>query len=374
MGLDDSQFAAVKGSILEKGRISIITGGPGTGKTTIIAQIAKQMLSTFPGLSVKFLSPTGMASKRMKTQMENAGLSDLQVSTIHKYLGIGAYKKPGRDDSGLIIIDEASMISLDVFYMLLKGVDLKNMKIILVGDANQLPSIGTGNLLQDLEKIGIPVFRLSKNHRNEGLISKNAEKIMKGNPVFEFGDTFMLQRGRMSGFLKVLSSPESGDDKYISPFRKGSIPGSSEMINSFVKAKKNKSLTENEPGIGDIVLITRTNYKSGYINGEIGELISKTRFTADILIGKDLIKVPNEDYCLGYSVSIHKSQGSEYDTVHIILPEASPFITRRMLYTAITRSKHKVIIYSEPSILFKTALNKSDEKKMTFIGRFGRDF
>ena len=388
-GLSDEQITAVKECIKGKGRLSILTGGPGTGKTTVIGRIAKEMKAKYPDIRVCFLSPTGMAAKRVEAQTT---ISGVEIMTIHKFLGWGSpYAKAkaaiNAKKSGLIIIDEASMLTLDIFHELLSAIKLEDVKIILVGDINQLPAIGAGNVMKDMSTLGVPVFKLTINHRSKGLIGKNCEAVMSDLPKFEFGEDFEIKSRTSSGWIFAGMEKEIGC--VISPYKKEGLPCSSSDVNKVLKRRalaekgkdgkfklKAKALSNkiSEPSVGDYVLITKTNYKKGYVNGETGILTEKTELLGKVNTGTKVISVCMDDIELGYSVTVHKSQGSEYSTVIVTLPKVSPFITRRMLYTALSRGKKKVIVYSTPLTLYKTALNKKDENRNTFISAFGADW
>ena len=396
--LSPEQADGALGCIKGKGSVSILTGGPGTGKTRVVAAIAEGITTSYPGIKVRFLSPTGMAAKRMREQMEKEYplLHIDDISTIHKFLGYGnPFKteemKKNISESGLIIIDEASMLDIHIFAQLLRSVDLAKTKVVLVGDVNQLPSIGAGCVMRDLSDLGVPVYKLSVNYRSGdgALIVKNANKIMDGKPLFEYGESFVLKSCGESGFVKAAMENAKDDNaKIISPYRKREINGSCEKVGALVKRAKTseKSGSSYKIGVrtssedaytpqeGDFVIITKTNYKSGYINGDTGVVTKQELFCCDVCIGKDgrgedIVKtVPTCDLTLGYGVSVHKSQGSEYESVAIVIPKASPFVTRRMLYTAITRAKGKVILYTTEQDLLKTSLNARDEQRLTLVG------
>ncbi len=402
--LSPEQTAGALGCIKGRGSVSILTGGPGTGKTRVIAAIAEGITSSYPGIKVRFLSPTGMAAKRMEEQMskEYPQLSGIDIMTIHKFLGYGnpfrsEELKKNIEESGLIIIDEASMLDVFIFAQLLKAVDLENTKIVLVGDINQLPSIGAGCVMSDLEKLGVPVFKLSVNYRaGEGaVIVKNANSIMDGRPVFEENEYFEVVNIGESGFVRAaMENGLSKTTRIISPYRKAEINGSGEAIGALVKRAKFSEKKGNsyelgvksseqrayEPEEGDFVIITKTNYKDGYVNGDTGVVLSRSPFYCEVCVGKNTAggnitkTVPIKDLTLGYAISVHKSQGSEYEDVVIVIPKASDFVTRRMLYTAMTRAKRRIKIYAHPIDLLKTALNARDEKRLTHTQLFGAEW
>lgn len=382
--LTGEQTDAVSGAILSKGRFSVLTGGPGTGKTTVISAILDGMEASYPDVCIRLLAPTGKASKRIREQM---GDRDVEVSTIHKFVGYGMewMTKERKDElkkSGLIIIDESSMLDIEIFHMLLDEIDMENTKIILVGDENQLPSVGAGNVLHDVIAMGVPTFRLTINHRNVGSIHSNAKKIIEGESAFllEEDTHFKIVDGGDAEFGYLLESMPLGRDRaLISPYHAISKESSVPHINEVSKEHKfsvdrvsvrnqGRSMAFN---LGDRVICTHTNYSRGYINGDTGVYAGKNGDMCHTIRldghGKT-IDVCDGDLELAYAITIHKSQGSEYDDVVIFLPRFSRFITRRMLYTAVTRAKENVTINGDIFTIDEIIKNNRDEERRTMLG------
>lgn len=371
-GLTDEQRDAIKGAILGKGRFSILTGGPGTGKTTVISQIVDGMAMAYPNIQIRLLAPTGKASKRIEEQM---GGREVDVSTIHKFLGYGRefISKEEREEmkkSGLVVIDESSMIDIEIFVQLLEELDMSKTKIVLVGDENQLPSIGAGNILHDLIEMGVPTFRLTKNHRNSGLIDTNAKKIINGEINLGEDNYFkIVSFNARYGWL--YAGVDKENDAIIVPYHDESKLGSVPSINKIAQDRRRISIVPSKAryNIGDAVICLNNNYGAGYLNGDVGRYQGKNGDTHEVLLssGKTVF-VLDSDLELGYAITIHKSQGSEYPILSISIPEYSSFVTRKMLYTAVTRAKEKVVIYARRPVIDRIILNNKDEQRRTFLG------
>lgn len=380
----DEQKDAVSGVILAKGRVAVLTGGPGTGKTTVISAILDGMEKTYPDVKVRLLASTGKAAKRIGEQM---GDRSVEVSTIHKFIGYGMEwftrdKIKSLKESGLVIVDESSMLDVEIMSMLLDKLDMEGTKIVLVGDENQLPSVSAGNVLHDIIAMGVPTFRLTVNHRNAGSIPENARKIIEGQSVFSLtedesfkitgaGDTFF-------GYLLESMSLRRGR-AFISPYHKAGKESSVFDINESAKEHKffvDKKSVINQGksqqfNLGDRVICTRTNYAAGYMNGDTGIYAGKCSDMSHSvrLDGQDrTVTVAEGDLELGYAITIHKSQGSEYTSVAIFIPKFSKFITRRMLYTAVTRAVEGVTIYADPFVIDEVIRNNRDEERRTMLG------
>lgn len=369
-GLTNEQLDAIRGAILSRGRFSILTGGPGTGKTTVISQIVEGMQIAYPNVSVRLLAPTGKAAKRIEEQMNGM---EVEVSTIHKFLGYGKtfVTKEDIDEmkkSGLVIIDESSMIDVSIFCQLLTQLDMTKTKIILVGDENQLPSIGAGNVLHDLIAMGVPTFRLTINHRNSGLIDTNAKKIINGEIDLKQDEHFVIDE-RSPRMSWAFAGVDMDNDAIIVPYHSEKKVGSVPVINKISQERHRLTSRPNSQyNIGDVVICLKNNYRNGYLNGDVGFYRGKSDDCHEVLIGNKTVNVLDQDLELGYAITIHKSQGSEYPTMSICIPEYSAFITRKMLYTAITRAKSKVILYTKWKDINRIILNNKDDQRRTFLG------
>lgn len=371
--LSMEQNNAVKNLPTMGGHISILTGGPGTGKTTILRTMVTKLISQYPDIRIHLLSPTGKAAKRIQ---EVFGSQDVEVSTVHKFLGYG-HTLTRRElnvihSADVVIIDESSMLDLDIFERLITMLNLERTKIILVGDVDQLPSIGAGNILSDLIHLGIHTEWLTENYRSQGSIVSNARKINQGILFLKEDESFQILKNP-SFIADYLSGMDRNADIVITPYRTAERPGSSRVVNEIVQTRQFSTLSYNGYHVGDNVIMIHTNYKQGYFNGETGVILSYLP-NGDYVIGfgdRELTVKDLHDMDLGYAITVHKSQGSEYPDAVLCIPEYSDFITRRMLYTAVTRAKRKLKIYvKSKEVLRKIIMNNPEELRRTFLSSF----
>lgn len=384
-----SQKEAIKGSI-ENG-VEIITGGPGTGKTTIINCI----LGIFEKLGLKVLmgAPTGRAAKRMS---ESTGRS---AKTIHRLLEMGIEegeekKMFSKDENSplecdVLIIDEASMIDISLMSNMLKAVSL-GTRLIIVGDVDQLPSVGPGNVLRDLiECKCISVVRLKEIFRQaqESLIVINAHKINSGEmPILnkKEKDFFFMNEENpeknLNTIIELINTrlPKFNDNwdklkhiQILSPMKKGILGVENlniklqEVLNPKSNTKKEKEYRNIIFRIGDKVMQTKNNYSlkwtrvlgdgdesgTGVFNGDMGFIkdINNENNTLTVIFDDEKKVVYDNIYLdeleLAYAITIHKSQGSEFPVIIIPSFMGPPLLmNRNLLYTAITRAKQLVVL------------------------------
>ena len=390
--LSEIQIDAIKSCFEEN--ISIITGGPGTGKTTIINTISKIFIEN--GYNISLCAPTGRAAKRIE---ETTGI---EAKTIHRMLGyipssyddIGhfEYNEDNPLDTDVIIIDEMSMVDLVLFEKLLRGIK-DNTKLIIVGDVDQLPSVGAGNVLKDLinsNKIKytklIDIFRQSENSN----IIVNAHKINNGQePILneKNSDFFFLNTDAPSitrnivvdlisrRLPKAYGYDYSKDIQILTQSRKG-ICGVFELNKLLQDILNPKTEASDEILVGnklfrvnDKVMQTKNNYNLSFIddegeenfgvyNGDMGHIIfidkSSNKLTVE-MDDKRLIDYSLEDLDnleLAYAITIHKSQGSEFKSVIIPMFDGYKLLqTRNLLYTAITRAKENIVIVGDKNVM-----------------------
>lgn len=390
--LSEIQIDAIKSCFEEN--ISIITGGPGTGKTTIINTISKIFIEN--GYNISLCAPTGRAAKRIE---ETTGI---EAKTIHRMLGyipssyddIGhfEYNEDNPLDTDLIIIDEMSMVDVVLFEKLLRGIK-DNTKLIIVGDVDQLPSVGAGNVLKDLinsNKIKftklIDIFRQSENSN----IIVNAHKINNGKePILneKNSDFFFLNTDAPSitrnivvdlisrRLPKAYGYDYSKDIQILTQSRKG-ICGVFELNKLLQDILNPKTEASDEILVGnklfrvnDKVMQTKNNYNLSFIddegeenfgvyNGDMGHIIfidkSSNKLTVE-MDDKRLIEYSLEDLDnleLAYAITIHKSQGSEFKSVIIPMFDGYKLLqTRNLLYTAITRAKENIVIVGDKNVM-----------------------
>lgn len=396
---NDKQKLAIKQSFMKD--FLIITGGPGTGKTTII----KAIVGLYARLNkidekkldehISMLAPTGRAAKRM---METTGISAM---TIHKFLkwnkesdsfGINEYNKA---ETKFVIVDEVSMIDHFLMYNLFKGLP-SNIKIIFVGDHHQLPSVGPGEILKDLILTDkIPVIELNDLYRQkeDSYIVTLAHNINKGIMPDEYDEKhddynfIETRKDNISNMILQLCEKaiEKGysynEIQVLIPMYKGinGIDNINLMLQDVFNPKnlKDKTFTHNnvEYRIGDKVLQIKNNNDLNVSNGDIGIIeniiLNDDEYSIFIDFNDELIEYKSKDFediRLGYAISIHKSQGSEFDIV--ILPmdlSYSRMLYRKLLYTAVTRAKKSLIIVGEKEAFKKAIVNERELKRKTSL-------
>lgn len=393
---NDQQFSAIKNSLLKK--ILIITGGPGTGKTTIMKGIT-ELYRTINKLSyeqlqekIALLAPTGRAAKRMSES------TLLRASTIHRFLKwqketnkfqVNEYNKSRVE---FVIIDEGSMIDTYLMASLLKGISA-NCKIILVGDDHQLPSVGSGQVLHDLiESNCLQKVELTELYRQgkDSNILTLAYDIRQGEvneEVFNIGDDLTFIKATSSQVVEnILEITDTYQDlsykefQILCPMYK-TIAGIDE-INRHVQNKVNpKSKNKKEIQYGDVIfrendkVLQLTNMPDENVyNGDIG-IIKEIKISPkkEIIIDFDnnIVKyTPSNfnNFRLAYAISIHKAQGSEFDVVIIpIVRNYNKMLYRKLIYTGITRSKKKLYLIGDINALKYAVSNNNSDIRRTSI-------
>ncbi len=360
-------------NLLRTSGIKILTGGPGTGKTTILNGIIQAFYELNPYSKVVLCSPTGRASQRMAEQ------TGKESSTIHKLLEIKPYEDiyTTRDnieniDADFIIVDEFSMIDIEIMSIFLNAIKNKTL-VLFVGDVDQLPSVGPGNVMRDLIKSNvIELYKLTNVYRQTSgsVIVDNANMIIKGNNTLKFNDSFKMyelqQEESFNDFVVKLfdgnKTLNMNNTQILTTVRKGD--GGANKLNKLIQ----KQLFDERDAyfstftIGDKVIINENNYTLGVFNGDLGIVKHILEDGIEIDIGGELVMIPNlylDIVSLAYAITVHKSQGSEFENVVIVLPDDSPsMLQRNLLYTAITRAKSSVIILSKNGS-FNTAIAKN---------------
>lgn len=390
--LSKIQIDAIKSCFKEN--ISIITGGPGTGKTTIINTITKIYLDN--GYNISLCAPTGRAAKRIE---ETTGI---EAKTIHRMLGyipssyddIGhfEYNEDNPLDTDVIIIDEMSMVDVVLFEKLLRGMK-DNTRLVIVGDVDQLPSVGAGNVLRDLinsKKIKytklVDIFRQSESSN----IIVNAHKINNGQePILneKNSDFFFLKTETPAITRNVVVDliskrlPNaygydfSKDIQILTQSRKG-ICGVFELNRLLQDILNPKTETTDELLVGnklfrvnDKVMQTKNNYNLSFVdsdgeenfgvyNGDMGHIIFIDKSSKKLTVEMDdnrVIDYTLEDLDnleLAYAITIHKSQGSEFKSVIIPMFDGYRLLqTRNLLYTAITRAKENIVLVGDKNVM-----------------------
>lgn len=386
---DDTQKKAFE--CLEHG-VSVLTGGPGTGKTTVL----KGIIAAWEGLAYKpvvLCAPTGKAAKVLR---EATG-TDAQ--TIHMTLGLKPYdgkrKKFRRErmleQNALVIVDEASMIDAELAEYLFDAVMSANGKLLLVGDEDQLQSVGPGSVLRDVIASGLfHVSRLSIIHRQDaGAIVQNAARVCEGNAVMLSGSDFTSQRVftdedtaemAVQEFL-LHYKPESPQScKIYTPVRSAAYKCSTSQLNNvlhnFFRLGK-PELTIGKENVrrfcvGDPVIITHNDYDLGVLNGDEGRVVALSPLTVEIDGEQVVIDGEMLQYIeLSYAVTIHKAQGSSCKNAIIIMPtEPHCMLSRRLLYVAITRAEEHVYLLHQGEALEEAVRNQYEQERITSLSAF----
>lgn len=400
----EDQRLAIKEAI--KSNFLVITGGPGTGKTTIIKAICK-LYQDLNGFSYEdlmdnltLLAPTGRAAKRIAEQ------TLLKASTIHRFLkwnkedntfNINEYNK---SNTKFVIIDESSMIDVYLMHSLFLGLK-DNTKIILIGDYNQLPSVGPGQILKDIvDSNMVNIVKLNTLYRQDenSNINQFAYNIIDNNFSYDFlnrGDDLIFieaNNDNIKDYLKDIiikykNNLDSDFNKFITlaPVYKGD--NGIDDLNMFMQDIINPKGNKNEILIdgmvyrcGDKVIELVNMVDENVFNGDIGRILKiKSSGQREVLVDFDgnIVKfTPSTfaNFTLGYTISIHKSQGSEFDTVIIpILNKYGIMLYRKLIYTAITRAKKKLILIGEVTALRRAIFNDRCQDRKTYLKNFLQD-
>lgn len=412
IALDEHQKEAVAAAV--RNGLLILTGGPGTGKTTTINAMIKYF--EMEGLDIFLAAPTGRAAKRMT---EATGC---EAQTIHRMLELsgGPENSSGRAmfarneenplEADVIIIDEMSMVDIHLMQALLKAV-IPGTRLILVGDVNQLPSVGPGSVLQDLIRSkAFPVVRLTRIFRQaaQSDIIVNAHKINRGEQVAldnKSRDFFFLRRQDSNVILRVVLAlvqekmpkyvqAQISDIQVLTPMRKGAL--GVENLNQVLQRYLNppsadKEEKEHGKGLlrtGDKVMQIRNNYQLewevrnrfgiavdrglGVFNGDMGMIRSINSFAEELTVEFDegrMVSYPFkqlDELELAYAITVHKSQGSEYPAVVIpLLAGPRPLMNRNLLYTAVTRARSCVTLVGSAEVFQMMVENETEQKRYT---------
>lgn len=366
--LDDDQLASIK--CLRTTKPAIVTGGAGRGKTTVIMSLIQCYTESYPDAAIGLFAPTGRASRRLSS------VTGWDAYTIHRGIGkipdsdYTTYNDYNKLPCDLIIVDESSMIDTLLMYDLLKAVR-DDTKLIFVGDHRQLYPVGTGEPFFDFMQENLcEIYYLRFNHRqDDNDIEKNSDLAYDGKP-FENGKGVTIcdvSFSQIPGLLKKIEDAAVKEAQstmvspsamqIISPFNKMNL-----YINHILQKKTKESTDPRRFAEGDKVIAVKN--REDYCNGDIG-YVTELRADGMYIQFEDGRRVFIEnglmdDIQLAYSVTVHKMQGSECKKVFLFLPkDEDEFITNRLLYTAVTRAKSRIIIYYySENDLFKNMLRK----------------
>lgn len=411
MELDELQKRAVEEAV--QNGLFVLTGGPGTGKTTTINTIIRYF--ELEGMDICLAAPTGRAAKRMS---ETTGY---EAKTIHRMLelngaveGNAGFERNETNplEADVVIIDEMSMVDISLMYSLLKAI-VPGTRLILVGDANQLPSVGPGSVLRDIIESGkFQVVRLNKIFRqaSQSDIVVNAHKINEGQEVIldnKSRDFFFLKRYEADVIIHVVIQligqklPKYVDAKpfdiqVLTPMRKGLL--GVERLNKILQQylnPKSESKAEKEVGDrlfreGDKVMQTKNNYQLaweikskyglpidkglGVFNGDMGVIRQINEYAQTVTVEFEENRIVEysfknlEELELAYAITIHKSQGSEYPAVVIpLLSGPRMLMNRNLLYTAVTRARKCVTLVGDENVFFQMQHNVTEQVRYSAL-------
>lgn len=350
--------------------IKILTGPPGSGKTAVV-----KGLMEYAGQTCRLSATTGMAAKVMSKACS------APADTVHRMLKLTPYADTlrGRDlnnpiDGHLIVVDEMSMCGLKLFSALLGAVKSDSV-LLLVGDEDQLQSVEYGNVLHDLIKSGVAeVYRLKKVLRQSGSICENAEKINHGITCLTEDEAFVIRRFETGeqGVDELKKNAEK-ESTILAPIKSSSGFGTN-YLNDLFQDKSGKVLLSygnTDYRLGDRVVMTDNNYEAEYVNGDMGIITDMRHGCLVVNFDGEAKEIPRQnmsDMELAYALTVHKSQGSGFDDVHILLPkQAQSMMTRRLLYTAVTRAKKRVVIYDVGGSVNQAIANVRERKRFTLL-------
>lgn len=363
--------------------ISIMTGGPGSGKTTTLRFILDIYKKEYPSNEILLAAPTGRASRRMAEQ------TGMFASTLHSALGLITDEESPLNDTellpaDLIVVDEFSMVDMRLAYILLERIK-PGAQLLIVGDADQLPSVGAGNVLREMirsEKVPTAVldtiFRQASNSR----IIVNAHAINHNDTHLQYGDDFQMLEVQnaedaaqlvVKNYLQEVSQHGLENVQILSPFRKrGAVASNAlnetirDLVNPASKRKMELKCGSRIFRVGDRIM--QTANRNGVSNGDVGLITGMVKVDDEVFVdirlldGRELrySKDMMEDVEFSYCLTIHKSQGQEYPVIIVpLLKEHYIMLRRNLLYTAVTRAKAKVILIGQRQAVY-IAIHKCD--------------
>lgn len=394
IALAEEQIEAARSCL--SGKVLVITGGPGTGKTTVINAIIK--LFTQRKAKVLLAAPTGRAAKRM------AETSGLEAKTIHRLLEYSPREDGfARNENhplacGLLVVDEASMLDTMLTYHLLKAVPL-GATLVFVGDVNQLPSVGPGNVLKDIIASGsVRVVRLTEVFRQAAAseIIVNAHLINQGEvpslhpPQEGLSDFYFINQedpDKVADLVVELVRDHIprrfrlnpvDDIQVLTPMHRGAAGVSN--LNARLQSALNPRAEKLQRGerqfrLHDKVMQVRNNYDKDVFNGDIGRVRYLNVEERELTVCYDERNVPYafdelDEIIPAYAISVHKSQGSEYPAIVLpVLAQHYLLLQRNLIYTGITRGKRLVVLVGSPRALHMAVANNKMHKRHTWLAR-----
>jgi len=399
--LNEGQRRAVLNSLAHS--IVVITGGAGAGKTYSVKTLCD--IYERADKSVLLCAPTGKAAKRME---ESTGRSAMTIHRLLEYNG-QEFQFEGPIHADLLIVDEVSMVDVPLFWHLLRAVDLGKTVVVLVGDHNQLPPVGPGNVLRDLLATkSVPYVVLDQVVRQAGILKENCSAVLKGtvapsSPVLPDGlrawyrFTELTEAEELLGFIRALYQTKLHDElglnlindvQLLSPTRKGPLGVNSLNIELQrliqkklygVDAPAVSGIQRPKPLLHDKVIQRRNNYGLNIMNGSVGQVVGVETKSGDLTVrfdGREVTLKKSEghlgDIDLAYCLTIHQVQGSEFPVALVVCHKSHSFQHHRnLLYTGVTRAKRAAVILGDAWGVRNCAAKVETNKRRTWLSLIG---
>ena len=387
--LAEAQKEAIRSSL--KFGVFALTGGPGTGKTTIIKGILSVLKRA--GCKVLLAAPTGRAARRLEAA---AGEKAQTVHRMLEYNVSGTFGKNAEDllEAQAVIVDEASMLDIALFYHLLEALPL-GCRLVLAGDVDQLPSVGPGSVLKDIIQSGkMPVVRLREIFRQAEIspIVRNAHRINRGMmPECVSDSDFSMmefeEEEQAATYITNFYADKTRDGRWqalqvLSPMHKGAC--GVRNLNSLLQMRVNPPSPEKNEilrpdgtvlRLGDKVMQIRNNYEKDVYNGDIGQIVNIKEKEVTVWYpdrqDDEYVCYSESEYDelqLAYALSVHKSQGSEYSQIVLaLMPGHYIMLQRNLLYTAVTRAREKVVLVGTRAALYTAVSNDRTKRRYSLL-------
>ena len=387
--LAEAQKEAIRSSL--KFGVFALTGGPGTGKTTIIKGILSVLKRA--GCKVLLAAPTGRAARRLEAA---AGEKAQTVHRMLEYNVRGTFGKNAEDllEAQAVIVDEASMLDIALFYHLLEALPL-GCRLVLAGDVDQLPSVGPGSVLKDIIQSGkMPVVRLREIFRQAEIspIVRNAHRINRGMmPECVSDSDFSMmefeEEEQAAAYITNFYADKTRDGRWqslqvLSPMHKGAC--GVRNLNSLLQMRVNPPSPEKSEilrpdgtvlRLGDKVMQIRNNYEKDVYNGDIGQIVNIKEKDVTVWYPDrqedEYVCYSESEYDelqLAYALSVHKSQGSEYSQIVLaLMPGHYIMLQRNLLYTAVTRAREKVVLVGTKAALYTAVSNDRTKRRYSLL-------
>ena len=387
--LAEAQKEAIRSSL--KFGVFALTGGPGTGKTTIIKGILSVLKRA--GCKVLLAAPTGRAARRLEAA---AGEKAQTVHRMLEYNVRGTFGKNAEDllEAQAVIVDEASMLDIALFYHLLEALPL-GCRLVLAGDVDQLPSVGPGSVLKDIIQSGkMPVVRLREIFRQAEIspIVRNAHRINRGMmPECVSDSDFSMmefeEEEQAAAYITNFYADKTRDGRWqslqvLSPMHKGAC--GVRNLNSLLQMRVNPPSPEKSEilrpdgtvlRLGDKVMQIRNNYEKDVYNGDIGQIVNIKEKDVTVWYPDrqedEYVCYSESEYDelqLAYALSVHKSQGSEYSQIVLaLMPGHYIMLQRNLLYTAVTRAREKVVLVGTRAALYTAVSNDRTKRRYSLL-------